>query len=56
MNREFNLPWREAGPPNHLDDSVDPDQLSIKNSLSAVWVEESAVLAATEIAVTEITA
>jgi len=21
--REFKLPWREAGPPNHLDDKVD---------------------------------
>jgi len=24
--REFNLPWREAGPPNHHDDKVDSDQ------------------------------
>ena len=24
--REFKLPWREAGPPNHLDDKVDSDQ------------------------------
>jgi len=24
--REFKLPWREADPPNHLDDKVDPDQ------------------------------
>ena len=24
--KEFKLPWREAGPPNHLDDKVDPDQ------------------------------
>jgi hypothetical protein len=23
---EFKLPWREAGPPNHLDDEVDSDQ------------------------------
>ena len=23
--REFKLPWREAGPPNHLDDGVDSD-------------------------------
>jgi len=23
---EFKLPWREAGPPNHLDDKVDSDQ------------------------------
>jgi len=25
-NREFKHPWREAGPPNHLDDKVDSDQ------------------------------
>ena len=24
--RELKLPWREAGPPNHLDDEVDSDQ------------------------------
>ena len=24
--REFKLPWREAGPPNHLDAKVDSDQ------------------------------
>ena len=24
--REFKLPWREAGPPNYLDDKVDSDQ------------------------------
>jgi len=24
--REFRLPWREAGPPNHHDDKVDSDQ------------------------------
>ena len=24
--REFKLPWREAGPPHHLDDKVDSDQ------------------------------
>ena len=24
--REFKLPWREAGPPNHHDDKVDADQ------------------------------
>ena len=23
---ELQLPWREAGPPNHLDDTVDLDQ------------------------------
>ena len=24
--RQFKLPWRKAGPPNRLDDKVDPDQ------------------------------
>ena len=24
--KEFTLPWREAGPPNHRDDKVDSDQ------------------------------
>ena len=24
--REFKLPWREAGPPDHHDDEVDSDQ------------------------------
>ena len=24
--REFKLPWREAGPPDHHDDTVDSDQ------------------------------
>jgi len=24
--REYKLPWREAGPPNHHDDNVDSDQ------------------------------
>ena len=24
--RELKLPWREAGPPNHLDEGVDSDQ------------------------------
>ena len=24
--REFKLPWREAGPPNHHDDEADSDQ------------------------------
>ena len=24
--REFKLPWREAGPPDHHDDKVDSDQ------------------------------
>ena len=32
--REFQLPWREAGPPNHLDDKVDSDQYVINKELS----------------------
>ena len=33
--REFKLPWREAGPPNHLDGKVvRTTRLSIKTSLS----------------------
>ena len=28
------LPWREAGPPNHLDDKVDSDQLVVNKELS----------------------
>ena len=32
--REFKLPWREAGPPNHHNDGVDWNtELSIKNTL-----------------------
>ena len=30
--REFKLPWREAGPPNHLDDKVESDQVVLTNS------------------------
>ena len=26
LKRGFKLAWREAGPPNHLDDKVDSDQ------------------------------
>ena len=26
VKRKFNLPWREAGPPNHHDDKVDSNQ------------------------------
>ena len=35
--REFKLPWREAGPPNHHDDKVGSDQQVVNNerSLSA---------------------
>ena len=33
--REFNLLWREAGPPDHLDDEMDSDsEWSIKNFLA----------------------
>ena len=32
--REFELPWREAGPPNHHDDKVDSDQWVVKKELS----------------------
>ena len=32
--REFKLPWREAGPPNHLDDEVDSDQEVVNKQLS----------------------
>ena len=28
------LPWREAGPPNHLDDKVDSDQQVVNKELS----------------------
>ena len=37
--REFKRPWREAGPPNHLDHTVDSDQLVVNKglSLSAMW-------------------
>ena len=32
--REFRLPWREAGPPNHHDDKADSDQKVVKNGIS----------------------
>ena len=32
--REFNLPWREAGPLNHLDDKVDSNQQVVNKELS----------------------
>ena len=32
--REFKLPWREAGPPNHHDDIVDSDQEVVKKQVS----------------------
>ena len=30
----FKLPWREAGPLNHLDDKVDSDQQVVNKELS----------------------
>ena len=35
--REFKVPWREAGPPNHLDDKVDSNQKVVDTELS-LWV------------------
>ena len=32
--REFKLPWRKAGPPNHHDDKVDSDQWDVNQELS----------------------
>ena len=32
--REFKLPWRQAGPPNHLDNKVDSDHEVVNNELS----------------------
>ena len=32
--REFKLPWREAGPPDHHDDTVDSDQQVVNKELS----------------------
>ena len=32
--RDFKLPWREAGPPNHHDDKVDSDQPIVNKELS----------------------
>ena len=31
--REIKLPWREAGPPNHLDDAVVLDQQVVNKEL-----------------------
>jgi len=33
-NREFRLPWREAGPPYHHDNKVDSDQKVVNKELS----------------------
>ena len=32
--RESKLPWREAGPLNHLGDKVDPDQWVVNEEVS----------------------
>jgi hypothetical protein len=32
--REFNLPWSEVVPPNHLDDKVDSDRLVVNKEVS----------------------
>ena len=32
--RKYKLPWREAGPPNHLDAEVDSDQKVVNKELS----------------------
>jgi len=32
--REFKLPWREAGPPNHLADKMDSGQYVVNKELS----------------------
>ena len=34
LKREFRLPWREAGAPNHHDDKVDSDQWVVNKELS----------------------
>ena len=34
LKREFKLPWREAGSPNHHDDIVDSDQQVVNKELS----------------------
>ena len=32
--KEFKLPWRETGPPNHLNDEVDSDQEVVNREFS----------------------
>ena len=32
--REFKYPWREAGPPDHLDDTEDSDQWVVNKDVS----------------------
>ena len=38
QKREFKLPWREAGTPDHHDDRVDSDQWVVNKELSR-WEE-----------------
>ena len=40
--REFKVPWREAGPPNHHDDKVDSDQQAVNKELSLGQVRRRA--------------
>jgi len=42
LEREFKLPWREAGPLYHHDDKVDSDQSVVNEELSRARVDESA--------------
>ena len=37
--RLFKLPWREAGPPNHLDDEVDWDHWIVNKELPLCWAD-----------------
>ena len=39
--RDFELPWREAGPPKHLDDKVDSDQQVVNTELPLFRVSRS---------------
>ena len=42
------LPWREAGPPNHLDDKVDSDRLAppASSTASSTWIRGGLVFKA----------
>ena len=42
LKREFKYPWREAGPPNLLDDQVDLDQQVVNKELSLKAVTRGA--------------
>ena len=42
--REFKLPWREAGPPNHHKDKVDSDQQVVNKELSLFTLGGSALI------------